>query len=64
MNMQISGPYCPISSYLRGGEWIPSDQTDIAATFKREIERMRNPYYESAYDEVTRSDWLEMGGFR
>lgn len=64
MNAHISGPYCPISSYLRGGEWIPSDQTDITATFKREVALMRSQYYESAYDEVTQTDWLEIGGFK
>lgn len=65
MNAQIAGPYCPISSYLRGGEWTPSDQTDITATFAREMAKLRGEYFESAYDEVERSHHLAfIGGFK
>lgn len=47
-------------------EYVPSDQTDITKTFAREIAKLRSvqPYYESAYDEVTRDDWMVFGGFR
>lgn len=66
MNAHIAGPYCPISSYLRGGEWTPAEETNVAKTFAREIAKLRSvqPYYESAYDEVTRDDWMVFGGFR
>lgn len=67
MNAHIAGPYCPISSYLRGkltSEWIPAEETDISKTFQRELAKLRNPYYESAYEEVTQTDWLEVGGFK
>ena len=64
MNAQIEGPYCPVTSYLRGSEWVPAEETNVAKTFAREVARMRSPYYESAYDEVTQTDWLEVGGFK
>ena len=66
MNMQIEGPYCPISSHLQDMRipWVAADETDIKKTFRRELAKMRSPYYESAYDEVTRTDWLEIGGFK
>ena len=59
MNTHIAGPYCPVTSYLRGkltSEWIPAEETDITVTFAREIAKLRSvqPYYESAYDEVDR----------
>lgn len=62
--IKADGDYCPVESYRNGGPWVPSDETDITKTFAREIARMRSPYYESAYDEVTQTDWLEIGGFR
>ena len=39
--IQAEGPYCTLESYRNGGPWVPSDQTNIAATFQREIARMR-----------------------
>lgn len=46
--------------------YVPSDQTNIAATFAREIAKLRRerPYYESAFDEVEDEHHLMfIGGF-
>ena len=56
--IQADGEYCPIKPYREGGPWIPSDQTNIAHLFAREIAKMRSPYYESSYDEVERDNHL------
>lgn len=62
--LQAAGPYCPIDSYLSGKAWVPSDQTNIAATFQREIARMRSPYYETDYEDVEASHHAMFpGGF-
>lgn len=66
MNTQISGPYCPISSHLRDLSipWVPAEETNVAETFKREMAKLRSPYYESAYDEVERHHYMMFpGGF-
>lgn len=44
--------------------YVPAEETDITKTFAREIAKLRGEYFESAYDEVTRNDWMEPGGFR
>lgn len=66
MNIKPEGPCCPVSSPLQDMRipWVSSDETNIAETFKRQVALMRSPYYESAYDEVTQTDWMEIGGFK
>ena len=67
MNMQIQGPYCPVSSHLQDLRipWVPAEQTDVAVRFAREIAKMRSPYYESSYDETDRDHHLMfVGGFK
>ena len=66
MNIKIEGPCCPVSSPLQDIRipWVPASETNVAETFKRQVALMRSPYYESAYDEVTQTDWLEIGGFK
>lgn len=64
--IKADGDYCPVESYRNGGPWVPSDETDITKTFAREVAKLRSvqPHYESAYDEVTRDDWMVFGGFK
>lgn len=51
--LQAEGPYCTLESYRNGGPWIPSDQVNIAATFQRELAKMRT-YVEDDYADVER----------
>lgn len=47
--------------------YVPAEETDITKTFAREIAKLRSvqPYYESAYDEVDRTNYqMFIGGFR
>lgn len=66
MNIQAlkaDGPYCTLESYLRGGPWVPSSDTNIAVTFQRELAKMRTPF--DVYDEVDRDHYLNFAnGFK
>lgn len=65
MNVQAlkaEGPYCTLESYLNGGPWVPSDQVNIAATFAREIAKMRTPYIEDDYADVERHHHMMFAG--
>ena len=45
--------------------YVPAEQTNVAATFAREIAKMRSPYYESSYDETDRDHHMMfVGGFK
>lgn len=61
MNVPVKPPRSILDPEFK---YVPAEDTNIAVTFQRELAKMRTPYYESAYDEVTRTDWLEPGGFR
>lgn len=64
MNTQIAGPYCPINSYLRGGPWISSEQTDIAKRFKVEIAKLRGEIHDD-YELTDRDHHAAfIGGFK
>ena len=65
MNTNIAGPYCPVTSYLGGkleSKWVPSDETNVAATFARV--RGQRPYIEDDYADVERHHYMMFpGGF-
>lgn len=45
--------------------YVPAEETDISKTFQRELAKLRNPYYESAYDDVERDHHLAFAnGFK
>lgn len=61
--IEADGEYCTLESYKNGGAWIPAEDTNLAATFAREIAKLRTPF--DVYDEVDRDNYLNfIGGFK
>ena len=56
-------PYCPLPCHDQRRGYTNSDNTDVAETIRQHMPIYVSPVWDD-YEEVTHSDWLEIGGFK